>query len=1120
MYKYLLLALPLATLLSCGGSDSSQVNSAWHPEQPVAPSDALFEKLASSESGVAFINEIRENHELNIVANAYLYNGGGVGVIDVNNDGLQDLYFTATMGPCKLYLNRGSLKFEDISQQAGVEAAAGLKTGVTVVDINTDGLQDLYVCRTALKPDDNSRNLLFINNGNSTFTESAASYGLADNSPSNLANFFDCDNDGDLDCFLINHSVDYSNVSSVRAKDDGKGNIQRITEPVMPFESSRLYLNNGNGTFSDVTKQNGLYSRAFSLSVTAMDLNGDGLRDIMVGNDYIDPDFVYLNNPAKPGTFSDRVNNIFRHFSNHTMGVDFGDINNDGLNDIMALDMLAEPAMRRQELMNTMTLDRQTTLIKYGYGKQQMRNVLQLNNGNGTFSEIGCLAGVFQTDWSWAPLIQDYDNDGWRDIFVANGYRRDMSNLDYINFVVDSVSKMGGFNQKNIPDVEKFLDLIPSTPVQNYCYRNRGDLTFENVSTSWGFTDLNYSNGSAYADLDNDGDLDMIVNTLNSEALIYRNRAAEQNKGAWLQIRLQGSAPNTLAVGARVHVRVGNNEYVDELTPTRGFFSSVEPLLHYGMGTARQADLVEVEFPGGKLVRLQNVPANQRLVVKIGDARPGKISLPGTAAAAFRAGTAPAFTHREDDIQDFTRERLLPWKMSCPGPKIAVGDVNGDGQDDCFIGNATGAAGAIFIQRGGTFQLAPGNILDADKASEDTGAVFFDADGDKDLDLAVASGGNTDPANSASYAPRIYINDGKGNFTKKNGGMPVSFGSLSVVTAQDYDADGDDDLFWGGWGVPGKYPASVPGMVWQNDKGNFTDVTDRVAPGMKGLGMVRAMTWADFNGDGKKELLAAGEWTGIRLFAINNGKIEDISASYGLNGTEGIWRSLEPADLDGDGDLDFVAGNIGLNTRYTASPEAPLRIYAKDFDGNGSMDPVMTQMEGSHEFPVALREVLIKQLPGLRKKFVRTINYAKADISDILDEEQIKSATQFRCNHLASAVFINEGGKFVMRQLPNEAQISPVMGIQCFDWQNDGDMDILIVGNDYGQQTESGPLDAGNGLLLENTGKGVFRAIAPRRSGFWASGEARDVKILKNGSSPLFLVANNNGATQAYYLIK
>jgi len=462
----------------------------------------------------------------------------------------------------------------------------------------------------------------------------------------------------------------------------------------------------------------------------------------------------------------------------------------------------------------------------------------------------------------------------------------------------------------------------------------------------------------------------------------------------------------------------------------------------------------------------------------------------------------------------------LPWKMSCPGPKIAVGDVNGDGQDDCFIGNAAGAAGAVYIQRSGAFQQASGSTLDADKASEDTGAVFFDADGDKDLDLAVASGGNTDPANAASYAPRIYINDGKGNFTKKNGGMPVSFGSMSVVTAFDYDGDGDEDLFWGGWGVPGKYPASVPGMVWQNDKGNFTEVTDRVAPAIKGLGMVRAMTWADFNGDGKKELITAGEWTGIRLFAVNNGKIEDVSASYGLSGTEGIWRSLEPADLDGDGDLDFVAVNMGLNTRYTASPEAPMRMYAKDFDGNGSMDPIMTQMEGTHEYPVALREVLIKQLPGLRKKFVRTINYAKAGIGEVLDEDQIKSATQFRCNHLASAVFINEGGKFVMKKLPNEAQISPVMGIQCFDWQNDGDMDILIVGNDYGQQTECGPLDAGNGLLLENTGKGAFRAIAPRRSGFWASGEARDVKMLKSGNTPLSLVANNNGDTQAYYLIK
>ena len=1115
--------IPLFLLLciSCGKDKGGQLTSAYKPEQFTAPADALFLKMNAAETGITFKNDIRETHELNIVTDAYLYNGGGVGVIDLNKDGLQDLFFSSTMGNCKLYLNKGGLKFEDISQTAGIETPTGQKTGVTIVDINADGWQDIYLCRTTLKPGNDSRNLLYINNKNNTFTESAGPYGLADNSPSNHANFFDCDNDGDLDCYVINHPIDYTNVSSVRVRDVGNGRTERIIEPQFPFESNRLFVNNGNNTFSDATKKAGVYNRAFSLSVTATDLNGDGFKDVIVGNDYIDPDFVYLNNPQQPGNFSDRSGSIFRHHSNHTMGVDVGDINNDGLHDIMALDMLAEPAKRRQELMNTMTLDRQTTLIKYGYGNQQMRNVLQLNNGNGSFSEIGCLAGVFQTDWSWAPLIQDYDNDGWRDIFVANGYLRDMSNLDYINFTVDSVMRNGGLTPKAIPDVYEFLNLIPSTPLQNYCFRNRGDLTFENVSTAWGMTDLNYSNGSAYADLDNDGDLDMVINNLNSEALVYKNRAVETNKGAWLQIQLVGAAPNTLAVGSKVRVKVGDNVYIDELTPTRGFFSSVEPLLHYGLGAAQQADVVEVEFPGNKLVSLQNVKANQRLIVDIASAKPGKIAVPGSGAAAMKEATPPAFTHKEDDIQDFNNERLLPWKMSCPGPCVAVGDVNGDGQDDCYIGNAATASGRLFLQKNGGFQAVSSAVWEADKQYEDTGCVFFDADGDKDLDLLVASGGNTFPANSPNYVPRMYINDGKGNFSRKTTGVPTVFNSIYSVCAQDYDGDGDQDLFLGGWCVPGKYPATPSGMVWQNDKGTFTDVTDKVAPFFKNMGMVRAMEWADFDGDKKAELLVTGEWMAMRLYAVSNGKLEDVSAKFGLAGTEGFWRSLQAADLDGDGDMDFVAGNIGLNTRYTASADAPLRMYAKDFDGNGSMDPIMTQMEGAHEFPVATREVMIKQLPGLRKKFVRTITYAQASIKDIYPEKELQTALQLRCNHLASAVFINENGKFVMKKLPNEAQIAPTNAIQFFDWQNDGDLDMLIVGNDYGQQVESGRMDAGNGLLLENKGKGNFSPVASRNSGFWASREARDLKILRSaGGKPILLVANNNSAAQVFQLAR
>ncbi|MBL7827530.1 MAG: VCBS repeat-containing protein, partial [Saprospiraceae bacterium] len=635
-------------------------------------------------------------------------------------------------------------------------------------------------------------------------------------------------------------------------------------------------------------------------------------------------------------------------------------------------------------------------------------------------------------------------------------------------------------------------------------------------STAWGFTDLNFSNGSAYADLDNDGDLEMIVNNLNSEALIYQNRAVEQNKGAWLQVKLNGAAPNTQAVGASVHVKFSGGEFIDELTPTRGFFSSVEPLLHYGLGKAQQVDLLEVEFPGKKLVSFQNVKVNQRLTIDATNAKTGSIARPSAGTTIFKESNAPVFTHREDDIQDFAQERLLPWKMSCPGPYMASGDVNGDGQDDVYIGNAAGAAGALFIQRNGTFQATSTAVFEADKAAEDTGATFFDADGDKDLDLVVASGGNSFPVNSPNYAPRIYLNDGKGNFTKKTGGLPVSFNSASVVAAHDFDGDGDQDLFFGGWCVPGKYPATPANMVWQNDKGNFTDVTDRLSPAFKSMGMTRAIVWADFDGDQKAEMLATGEWMGLRMFKFSGGKLEDVSAQFNLAGTEGFWHSLQTADLDGDGDQDIIAGNMGLNTRYLASPEAPLRMYAKDFDGNGSIDPLMTQMENGKEYPVALREVLIKQLPVLRKKFVRTTNYASSEIKDIYPEKELKSAQQLQCNYLGSAVFINENGKFRMKLLPNEAQIAPVYAIQVFDWQNDGDQDLLLVGNDYGQQPESGPLDASNGLLLQNDGKAQFTAIPARHSGFWASREARDLKILKSGGKRLFIVSNNNGAPQVF----
>ena len=1085
-----------------------------------APPDALFEHLSPGATGVDFENIVEETHENNVLTNSYLYNGGGVGVIDFNNDGLQDLYFTRTQGSCKLYQNLGNLKFQDVTDQAGVQAMEGEKTGVAIADVNADGWQDIYVCRTGMQATDARRNLLFINNKNGTFTEQARQYGLADGSATNHANFFDADNDGDLDCYVLNYPVNFKSVNSARVQDTGGGVLARLTTPENQYESDRLYQNNGNGTFTDISKKAGIENRAFGLSVTITDINNDGYQDIIVGNDYIEPDFVYVNNPAQPGNFTDRYREYFRHSSNHTMGVDIADINNDGYQDIMALDMLAEDHTRQRELMTTMLLDRYTTLAKYGYGNQQMRNVLQLNNGRGSFSEIGCVAGVFQTDWSWAPLFQDFDNDGYRDLFITNGYRRDVSNLDYLNFTADSIQRTGGVTAKRFPKIEDYLDLMPSTPIQKYCFRNKGDLTFENVSTAWGFVQRSYSNGSAYADLDNDGDIDLIINNLASPADIYRNRAVETGKGgAWLQIKAVGSPQNPFAFGARARVQVGSQVYYSELAPIRGFLSTVEPIFHFGLGTAQTADRVEVEFPGGQVVVLEKAALNKRYTVQFSAGKPGHLTPPATVPALVQEIAAPAFVHKEDDIQDFNRERLLPWKMSNPGPSLAVGDVNGDGQDDFYVGNAMGSPAALFIQKAGTFQSTSAATWQADLGYEDTGAVFFDADGDQDLDLCVASGGNSYPADDAHYQPRLYRNDGRGNFSATTGTLPVIHTSSSAVSAFDYDGDGDLDLLLGGACTPLAYPTTPNSYLLRNDQGVFQDVTAQVAPALQSIGMVRAMTWADLDGDKKAELIITGEWMPIGVFSIQNGKFERATDQFGLNNTEGFWRSITAVDLDGDGDLDLVAGNLGENTRYKATPEAPLRLFAKDFDKNGSIDPIMTETDHGRDVPIALRDVMLKQLPILKKKFVHYAPYAKAGLADLFSEKELEFSQQLKVNHLASAVFINQGGKFILKKLPTAAQVAPVYAIRVLDVQNDGVPDLVLVGNDYGQQVETGRLDASNGLILENDGHGNLQPVPALASGFWANKEARDVQVLRGGGGKkMLVVANNNDKLQVFQL--
>jgi len=1067
----------------------------------------MFTVMPPDSTGIFFVNRLHDTPEVNATFE-FRYNGCGVGVGDIDNDGLPDLFFTANDEKCRLYLNKGGMHFEDITESAGILPRQSLSTGVQMVDINADGFLDIYVCRTGPYDDPARRaNQLYINNGDRTFTERAAEYGLDNTGYSNHSAFFDYDRDGDLDVYIVNGPLDNMRANDIKVRPD----TDRVNV------SDRLLRNEGDGTFRDVTFQAHVGNKAHGFNPLVIDINRDGWPDIYVSNDFIQPDYLYINN--HDGTFTESMARYFMHMSASSMGCFAGDINNDGLPDIVEVDMMAEDNRRQKLLMGPMNYDQYDLAIKYGYQQQVMRNQLHLNNGDGTFSEIAHLAGMAHTDWSWTPLIGDFDNDGWNDLFISNGYRRDLTDMDYRTFLLDSINRSGGISR--FRNVFEILNMLPATPLRNYFYRNRGDLSFENVSSTWVDDTTGFSNGAVYADLDGDGDLDIVVNNIDGFATVYRNNARQITGRHYIRLVLEGTGANRFALGSCIEVTTSAGTMSECNNQAQGYYSSLENAFHFGLGDDTVLARAVVTWPDGRVSVLENVGADRTVIVKYASARlPAPAGMPADTRRFERLGTGTGidFVHAENDFVDFKREPLLLQKNSVSGPCLARGDVNGDGLDDLFAGNAAGAPAALFLQRAdGTFSRSNTALWEKEKDFEDTGALFFDADGDGDADLVVCGGGSEWEEGSERYRVRFYRNDGHGALRRDDSPLPVIHTSCEAVAGADIDGDGDTDLFIGGRVVPGKYPLAPRSYVLVNEHGAFADATARVCPALERPGLVMAAVWTDLDGNGQPDLVVAGHWMPLRLFINRGGILRESTADAGLDTTSGWWNSVAAADMDGDGDIDLVAGNLGLNARIKGTGREPVTMYVNDFDGNGNIDAVMCMHYQGVSYPVARRETMLDQVRMLQPKFTRYTPYANATIYDLFPREQVDQSTVLHATLFASCVFENKGsGRFTVRALPRSAQVAPVNAILCADYNGDGKTDMLMTGNCYGFDVESGRCDAFTGLLLEGDGAGHWTPVPSRLSGFHNQLDARSLVVLDVKGVPWIVTGNNNDSVRVF----
>ncbi|MCH8330973.1 MAG: VCBS repeat-containing protein, partial [Bacteroidetes bacterium] len=981
----------------------------------------------------------------------------------------------------------------------------GWTTGVTTVDINNDGFMDLYICRSFNDMDERyRRNLLFVNNGDMTFQEKAADYGIDDPRHSTQASFFDYDRDGDLDLFVGNHPRKFTNQIPFT--------LERRKNPVKE-ESDMLYRNNGDGTFTDVTDEAGIRNYGFTLGIMTSDINNDGWSDIYVSVDHQEPDYMYINNGD--GTFTNQIDDQIRHISNFSMGVDLADFNNDGLLDIIVADMMAEDNYRQKTQMKGMSPEDFWKFTKIGFHYQYMRNTLQMNNGNGSFSEVGQLAGISKTDWSWATLFADFDNDGFKDLLITNGYRRDVRDNDLLIDIKNI--RREALQTKTRISTMHLTSLSKATKLTNYLFRNNGDMTFTDVSEVYGLAKPSFSSGAAYGDLDNDGDLDIVISNLADKPFVYRNNLETLQSRNHIRIKLTGSENNPIGIGAKITLSCGEKHQYQEVSLTRGFQSAVEPILHFGLDDCKEVDQLKIQWPDGKEEILIAVKANQLLELQYENAVAPK-NKPGSAKVYFTGitNTGFDFTHVENEYDDYKKEILLPHKMSQFGPNIAVGDVNGDGLEDCFIGGASWQAGKLFFQTSSsTFVEANDQPWEVESASEDLGTLLFDADNDNDLDLYVVSGGNEFPENSPILKDRLYLNDGKGNFSRSLDALPEFISSGSCIVAGDYDGDEDLDLFVGGRVVPGKYPFPANSYILRNDKGIFTDVTQEVAPELYQKGLVTSALWTDHDMDGKLDLIVVGEWMPVTVYHNVDGKLLRMTKGSGLDETVGWWNKIVEADIDNDGDPDYIVGNLGLNSKYVASHKEPLRVYCHDFDRSGTLDIVLGYYNQGECYPVRGRQCSSDQMPFLTQKFPDYNSFGQATINDIYGES-LDVALSYAATTFASCIIINQGsGKFELKPLPNEAQLSTVYGIIPKDINSDGNIDLLLAGNLFVAEVETGRHDASIGLYLEGDGKGNFEPVHVAKSGFYTPNDVKDLVLIKmaNGDE-LVLVANNNSKVQ------